>query len=328
MNFNYPPSLSMAQLPTPIQKLEKLSKTLEGPTLYVKRDDLTEMAMSGNKIRKLEFLLADAVEKKCDVLITCGGQQSNHARTTAVMAAKLGMKCHLVLRNSVGGALDGNLFLDRLFGAEIQFITPEEYEKVDILMAEMADGYKNKGHRPYVIPEGGSNELGTMGYFKAAEELAQQLSKMKLPIHHVVLAVGSGGTYAGLLLGKFYYDLPFNIYGINVCDDAHFFVNKIYDLVKSSNKLFDLNLTVSKNDIKIIDGYVGKGYALSRQEELEVIKKVARMEGLILDPVYTGKAMFGLIDQIRQGKFKAGENILFIHTGGIFGLFPKRQLFF
>ncbi len=328
MAFEYPKSINLARVPTPIEKLERLSTILEGPQIFIKRDDLTGIASSGNKIRKLEFLLAEALERGCDMLITCGGHQSNHARTTAVAAAKLGLKCHLILRNTMGGALDGNLFLNRLMGAEIEYITPEEYIRIDEIMADLAEDLKSKGHTPYIIPEGGSNELGALGYIKATEELAEQLKRMKLKIDHIVIAVGSGGTYAGVLLGKFLFDLPAELHGINVSDNESYFVNKIFDIAKKAWKRFNLSFDLNKQDIHIIDGYVGKGYGLSSQEEIDMIKRVSQVEGIILDPVYTGKAMLGIADQIRQGRFKHGENILFIHTGGVFGLFPKRALFF
>lgn len=328
MIFEFPDSVKLAQLPTPIEKLERLSLLLEGPQIYVKRDDLTGIELSGNKIRKLEFLLAEALQQECDILITCGGYQSNHARTTAATAAKLGLKCHLVLRNTMGGALDGNLFLNRLVGAEIKYITPEEYLRVDEIMADIAEELKSKGHRPYVIPEGGSNELGALGYLKAAQELAEQLRRLKLKIDYIIVAVGSGATYAGLLMGKFIFDLPAEIHGINVCDNESYFVNKISAILKNAQKRFNIEKSPGRKDITIIDGYVGKGYGLSSQEEIDMIKRVSQAEGIILDPVYTGKAMVGVADQIRHGKFKPGENILFIHTGGIFGLFPKKALFF
>jgi len=228
----------------------------------------------------------------------------------------------------MGAPLEGNLFINRLVGAEFEYITLEEYMQVDDVMLRIAEKLKEKGHQPYVIPEGGSNEVGSLGYVKAAGELAHQLKSMKLRIDHIVVPVGSGGTYAGLLLGKFLYDLPAQIHGINVCDDDSYFVNKISGLLKAMQKRYKLTFKIDKKDISIIDGYVGKGYGLSSQHEIDTIKKVARAEGVILDPVYTGKAMFGLSDQIHQGKFKPGENVLFVHTGGIFGLFPKKTLFF
>lgn len=328
MAFDFPKSIDLAQLPTPIEKLERLSKIFEGPQIYIKRDDLTGVGMTGNKVRKLEFLLGEALQNKCDYVITCGGSQSNHARATAVAAAKVGLKSLLVLRSSMSAPLEGNLFIGRLVGAEFEYITPEEYMRVDDVMLGIAVKLKAKGHKPYIIPEGGSNAVGSLGYVKATEELAHQIKSLKLRIDHIVVAVGSGGTYAGLLLGKFLYDLPAQIHGINICDDESYFVKKISSLLKDMQKRYELALKIEQKDISIIDGYVGKGYGLSRQEEIDTIKKVARAEGVILDPVYTGKAMLGLSDQIRQGRFKANENILFIHTGGIFGLFPKKTLFF
>ncbi|MCH7678220.1 D-cysteine desulfhydrase family protein [candidate division KSB1 bacterium] len=328
MAFDFPKSIDLAQLPTPIEKLERLSKIFEGPQIYIKRDDLTGVGMTGNKVRKLEFLLGEALQNKCDYVITCGGSQSNHARATAVAAAKVGLKSLLVLRSSMSAPLEGNLFIGRLVGAEFEYITPEEYMRVDDVMLGIAAKLKAKGHKPYIIPEGGSNAVGSLGYVKATEELAHQIKSLKLRIDHIVVAVGSGGTYAGLLLGKFLYDLPAQIHGINICDDESYFVRKISSLLKDMQKRYELALKIEQKDISIIDGYVGKGYGLSRQEEIDTIKKVARAEGVILDPVYTGKAMLGLSDQIRQGRFKANENILFIHTGGIFGLFPKKTLFF
>lgn len=328
MMLTYPPVIKLAQLPTPIEKLSRLTASLEGPEIYIKRDDYTGIAETGNKVRKLEFILAEAQRLKCSHLITCGGYQSNHARTTAVLAARLGLRCHLVLRNGMSTAMEGNLFLSRLVGAEIQQVTPAEYMQVNEIMQGVALDIKSKGGKAYVIPEGGSNEFGVLGYVKAAEEIATQLKELQLKLHHIVVPVGSGGTYAGLLLGKYLFDLPVAVHGINVCDNEAYFTNKISQIIDKVCKRFSLDLKSTKKEISIIDGYVGKGYGLSSQNEIEVIKQVAVKDGIILDPVYTGKALRGLVDQVRQGRFKPGENVLFIHTGGIFGLFPKRSLFF
>lgn len=328
MDLKFPERISLAQLPTPIEHLSRLSGLLEGPEIYVKRDDYTGLELTGNKSRKVEFLLAEAISQGCDTLITCGGHQSNHARTVAVVAAKYGLKSHLILRNGVSASTDGNLFVDRLVSAEIQYVTPETYQKNMAVMQEAADLYKSKGRKPYIIPEGGSNETGALGYVLAAQEIAGQIRETKTKFHHIVLAVGSGGTHAGLLLGKYLYDLPAKIHGINVCDDREYFVKAIHELLEKMRKRFQLDVSISRDEINIIDGYVGKGYGLSSQEEIDAIKLVARTEGLLLDPVYTGKAMFGLCDLIKKGEFKKGENVLFIHTGGIFGLFPKKSLFF
>jgi len=328
MMLTYPPAIKLAQLPTPIEKLSQLTARLEGPEIYIKRDDYTGIAETGNKVRKLEFILAEAQRLKSSHLITCGGYQSNHARTTAVLAARLGLGCHLVLRNGMSSAMEGNLFLSRLVGAEIQQVTPEEYMHVNDIMQGVALDIKSKGGKAYIIPEGGSNEFGVLGYVRAMEEMDKQLKERSISIQHMVVPVGSGGTYAGLLLGKYLFDLPVAVHGINVCDNEAYFTNKISKLIDKVCKRFSLDLKSAKKEISIIDGYVGKGYGLSSQNEIELIKQVAQKDGIILDPVYTGKAMHGLIDQIRQGRFKPGEKVLFLHTGGIFGLFPKKSLFF
>jgi len=329
LSFNFPSKLSLANLPTPIEKMDRLSKLWGGPEIYVKRDDLTGMALSGNKIRKLEFVIADAQKSGVDMLITCGGIQSNHARATAVAATKLGMKSYLVLRGQEGGEVDGNLLLDFLVGAKVKYITPEDYaNRVDEIMSELAADLKREGHHPYVIPEGASNELGTMGYLAATAEIRKQLKEMNLRIDYLICAVGSGGTHAGLLLGQKLYQQNYQVIGFNVCDDEAFFVNKISRIASGAIEKFEIDVDFKSEDIQIIDGYVGEGYALNRQEEIDFIKQIALTEGLILDPVYTGKVLFGLQDQISKGRFKKGERILFIHTGGLFGLFPKRGLFF
>lgn len=328
MSINYPPKISLANLPTPIEKLERLSELWGGPEIYVKRDDLTGMALSGNKIRKLEFVIAEACNQGADLLITCGGIQSNHARATAIAATKLGMKSYLVLRGQEGSEVNGNLFLDLLVGAKIKYITSEDYStRVDEIMADLAGQLKKEGHHPYVIPEGASNELGSMGYLAATEEIVEQLKIMKLNVDYIVCAVGSGGTHAGLLLGQKLYKQDYQIIGFNVCDDEHYFVQKISRISQKAIKRFGLDINFKKEDVKIIDGYVGEGYALNRQEEIDFMKQVALEEGLLLDPVYTGKALYGLKEQISNGRFKKDEKILFIHTGGLFGLFPKKKLF-
>jgi D-cysteine desulfhydrase len=328
MSLQLPERYALAHTPTPIEKLERLSQLFEGPDIYIKRDDLTGMGKTGNKVRKLEFLIAEALQDGVQVLITCGGLQSNHSRATALAAAKVGIKSHLVLRDSAGGDIDGNLFIDRLVGAEVDFITPQQYEQVDDLMHRRAEEYAQKGIKAYVIPEGGSTALGALGYVVAIEEVCRQMKTLHVEFDHVISAVGSGGTLAGMLLGKSAYEMKAQIHGINVCDDAPHFQDRISNIIREAKRRFGFDLNLHKKDINIIDGYVGKGYGLNRQEEIELIKLVARTEGIILDPVYTAKAMFGLKDQIRKGRFTKSEKILFWHTGGIFGLFPKRGLFF
>ncbi len=328
MSLQLPERYALAHTPTPIEKLARLSQLFGGPEIYIKRDDLTGIGKTGNKVRKLEFLIAEALREGAQILITCGGVQSNHARATALTAAKVGLKSHLVLRDSAGSDIDGNLFIDRLVGAEVEFITPQQYEQVDDIMHRLAENYASKGLKAFVIPEGGSIALGALGYVHAIDEVRRQMEAQQVEFDHMISAVGSGGTMAGMLLGKSAHHLKAQIHGVNVCDDAPYFQERISNIIREAKRKYGFNLNLPKKEINIIDGYIGKGYGLNRQEEIELIKLVAQTEGIILDPVYTAKAMFGLKDQIRKGRFTKSEKILFWHTGGIFGLFAKRGLFF
>lgn len=323
-----PEKLSLANLPTKIEKLDRLTKYLGGPNIYIKRDDQTGSELSGNKIRKLEFAVKEAQKLGCNLLITCGGNQSNHVRATAAVAAKLGMKSCLVLRGDRNTPPDGNHFLDLLLGADVRFISPEDYSSRRMeIMEEIKIEYEKKGMKPYVIPEGASNGIGTFGYYLGMEEIIKQQKEMGIRFDGIVLAVGSGGTYAGLYLANKIFNNSGRIHGINVCDNEEYFVNKIYDILIDSKKYYSEEVAISRDDISIIDGYVGAGYAKSSKKELEFIQFIAKLEGLILDPVYTGKAMYGMVEEIKKGRFKGDENLLFIHTGGMFGLFPQKELF-
>lgn len=326
--INIPNRIEIANLPTKIEKLERLSKKIGGPSIFIKRDDQTGAEISGNKIRKLEFAVKEALDQGCDMLITCGGIQSNHARATAAVAAKMGINSCLVLRGSKDEEVDGNHFLDKVLGAKIRFITPEEYaEKRMEIMEEIKDELAKEGYRPYIIPEGASNGIGTFGYFKAMEEIIMQEKEIGIKFDAVVIAVGSGGTYGGLFLANKMMNHNAKIYGVNVCDDEEHFKKQIEKVINESFAYMNKPIEFTRDEINIMDGYVGRGYALSRPEELEFIHELAKLEGVILDPVYTGKAMFGLVNEIKKGRFKDHSNVLFIHTGGLYGLFPKRSLF-
>lgn len=323
-----PQSINLANLPTKIEKLGRFSKYLNGPEIYIKRDDQTGSEFSGNKVRKLEFAVQEALNKGCDYLITCGGIQSNHARATAAVAAKLGIGSYLVLRTNKEEVIDGNYFLDEVLGAKIKFITAKEYrERRMEVMEEIKEKLDYEGHKAYIIPEGASNGIGAYGYFKAMEEILNQEKEMGIKFDAIVLAVGSGGTYAGLFYANKYYKNNAKIYGVNVCDDEEYFKDAINNILYESFNYTKESINFSKDEINIIDGYVGRGYALSRPEEITFIHELAKMEGVILDPVYTGKAMYGLVEEIKKGKFKNYNNILFIHTGGLFGLFPQKDMF-
>jgi D-cysteine desulfhydrase len=329
MKIKFPPSLDLACLPTPIQKIKGLPSISNDFALYVKRDDLTGFALSGNKVRKLEFVLAEALEQKADCLITCGGEQSNHARATAVLAIQLGLRPYLVLFAEGKPKLDGNLFLDKMVGAEIKYITKDDYfNRRDQIMQEIANDLKKKGHRPYLIPEGASNTLGTWGYVKAGQEIKKEVDKNKMKIERIVLASSSGGTYAGLFISSKLLNWKVRITGFNVNYDKDFIIDRIWKLLVDTKKRFDLKIGLDKGEIEIIDGYVGAGYAKTSNRECKLLKSIASSTGLILDPVYTGKAMFGLLDQIKKKEMSEKENILFLHTGGAFSLFAYKDKFF
>lgn len=324
-----PEHLSLANLPTKIEKLERLTAGLGGPNIYVKRDDQTGTEYSGNKVRKLEFSVKEALDRNCNVLITCGGIQSNHCRATAAVAAKLGLKSCLVLRYGDGTPpIDGNYFLDKVLGADVRIISPDDYKnKRQEIMESIKNEYDSNGYNSYIIPEGASNGIGTFGYFKCMTEIKEQEKELGIDFDTIVLTIGSGGTYAGMILANKVYNMNKKIIGINICDDEIVFRNKTKLLIDESKEYLNEDVDITDDDIKIIDGYVGRGYALSRKEEIDFVYELAKLEGIILDPVYTGKSMYGLTEEIKKGTFKDSKNILYIHTGGLYGLFPSKDLF-
>jgi D-cysteine desulfhydrase len=321
--FEFPSHISLARLPTPIETLDRLSSRLAGPKLLVKRDDLTGTPLSGNKVRKLEFFAKAALDTGCDTLITCGAIQSNHARATAIAAARLGLNSYLVLREGADSAYEGNLILDKLVGARVKFITRQQYFQARDIMQNLARELADEGHTAYVIPEGGSNALGCMGYIQAVQEIKGQLEALGQTVDYIISPVGSGGTLAGLLLGVKLFKLDCRVIGINVSSTAKHHTKRVQSIITDTVRQFGLNISIDPSEIEIIDGYVGLGYAQSRLEEISFIKEVAQTEGLILDPVYSGKTMYGLATEIKKGRFKPGQTVLFIHTGGIFGLFAN-----
>jgi len=326
--MQFPGTLNLAMLPTPLERIRRLSGVSDDFKIFIKRDDLTGFGLSGNKIRKLEYLAYEALKRKCDTLITCGGIQSNHSRATAIVAAQLGLKSYLVLFEEDKPKDDGNLFLSRLVGAEVKYISAEEYQWADDIMEEVRSKLKSKGRIGYVIPEGGSNALGIWGYIKAAHEIKSQLDSMKVRVDRVITAVSSGGTYAGLYIGSKLLKWKLKVTGFNIRETSAIATERIWKLVQDHLEGFKSDISVGKQEIEVIDGYVGKGYGLSRKVELDLLKSAAKETGIILDPVYSGKAMLGLVDQIKRGDFTKTENILFLHTGGGFGLFPIKERFF
>ncbi|MFA6712489.1 MAG: D-cysteine desulfhydrase family protein [Bacteroidales bacterium] len=332
--------LSLANLPTKIQKLERLSSELN-MNVFIKRDDQTGSEWSGNKIRKLEFSVQEAQEMGCNVLITCGGIQSNHCRATVSVATYFGMRSAVLLRISEQPPVEGNYFLDLLMGADVKFCTKEEYgTRRGEIMEAMAENYRLKGLKPYIIPEGASNGIGTLGYYNAMNEIVEQEKELGITFDTIVVATGSGGTCSGLNLANIIKGYNKRIVSMAVCEDVDYFQNVALTISKealsylvkqneiSEQKKIELEKMLKKSDFEINDKYVGIGYALSRPEELEHIKRIARLEGVVFDPVYTGKATYGLKNELEKGgDLRTSKNILFIHTGGLFGLFPISDKF-
>jgi L-cysteate sulfo-lyase len=318
------PRVSLAHLPTPLEFLPRLTRHLGGPNIYVKRDDCTGLGTGGNKTRKLEFLMADALQQSATTVITQGAVQSNHARQTAAAAAKLGLACELVFEKRIEGASDpylhsGNVLLDRIFGARVR-----EVAKGSDMTAELdavADEVRKSGKTPYVIPGGGSNPTGALGYVDCALELVSQANRQGLVIDHVVHATGSAGTQAGLAVGLKAIHTGIPLLGIGVGADRKAQEQKVFELATKTAKFTGAEDVVKREDIVCNCDYVGPGYGVPTEAMNAAVLLAARLEGLLFDPVYTGKALAGMIDLVRNGWFDGAENIVFIHTGGSAGLF-------
>lgn len=334
----FPPKLSLARLPTPLQPLRRLSALLGGPTIWVKRDDLTDCAVSGNKIRKLEFTLARAINQGCDTLITCGGEQSNHCRATALLGAQLGLKVHLLLRDEGQTAetpttlnkdhvvADGNLFLDYLAGAEVTVYQKKYYQRhLPALLEEWRDYYRARGAKPYVIPTGASDATGVWGYVHCTDELVEDFHRTGIRPQTIVHATGSGGTQAGLTAGVALHGEDIDVIGIAVCDNAAYFQRKVAEDISGWQDSYGIGLDSGALTVQVDDRFIGPGYAQAGTEIFACIGEVARREGIIFDPVYTGKAFYGLMERIKAGEHARESDIVFIHTGGIFGLFCQRK---
>jgi D-cysteine desulfhydrase len=321
-----PPRLSLARLPTPLEPSPRLGAAL-GIDLLWKRDDLTGLELSGNKARKLELILAEAEAGGADTLVTCGGAQSNHCRATAFAAAKRGLSSVVLLRvpdPSRPPAPEANVLLDRLAGAEIRWVSPGEYARRAELLAAVAAELRGAGRRPYVIPEGGSSALGSWGYALAVTEVLGQLPpRWRDAEVSLAYACGSGGTGAGIELGvRLAGWRGARPLGFAVCNDARYFRDAIAGLCADARRRWPGLPAVPASEVAIDDRFVGPGYGLSSDEGLEIIRRAARADGILLDPVYTGKAMLGVASLARAGGRLAGSRVVFFHTGGAFGLFP------
>ncbi|MDI6894354.1 MAG: D-cysteine desulfhydrase family protein [Bacillota bacterium] len=322
MQFARLPRLHLAGLPTPLEEAVGLERLFPGVHLFLKRDDLTHAALGGNKARKLEFLFADVRRQDADVVLTVGGPQSNHARITAALAARLGLECILVLEGEEPEERQGNLLLDRLLGAEVRFAGARPAQEV---MEEAAADLRARGRHPYPIPVGGSTPLGAVGYCLAMQEMLAQAAGMGVVAHRVYVATGSGGTQAGLVLGGRVLDPALRVTGISVSRSSGESRPRVADLATGAARLLGLPVTVSAGEVEVLDDYIGPGYGIPTPACLEAIRLLAREEGVLLDPVYTGKAMGALVDHLRRGVVKPGENVVFWHTGGSPTLFAYSQ---
>ena len=310
------PRVRFANLPTPVESLPRLSAALEGPHLWVKRDDLTGLAFGGNKTRKLEFVLAEVQANGARTLITVGAAQSNHCRQTAALAARVGLDCILVLSGDPSMSTSGNLLLDRLFNAEIVWTNQEE--RSDVLKRTFDTAWAD-GRRPYLIPLGASNVTGAMAYAYAFDELMQQQVKPDWIVH----ASSSGGTQAGLLLGARRAGWQGKILGISIDEPAQILRKTVASLASESSERMGEKILFEAKDVLVNDEYLGGGYGVMGDVEHQAIKLFAQQEGLLLDPVYTGRAAAGLIDLIQKDYFKSEEVVLFWHTGGTPALFAE-----
>ncbi len=319
MNLAKFPRRRYTQGKTPLEFLPNFSKALGGPNIYIKRDDLLGLTAGGNKTRKLEFLVADAIAQGADTLITCGAVQSNHCRLTLAAAVKEGLKCRLILeervKDSYSPEASGNNFLFRLLGVEKIKVVPLDSNFVD-LMQEVKDELAAEGRKGYIIPGGGSNVIGATGYVACAQEILEQTFDMGLNLDYVVTTSGSGGTHGGLLVGLLGNNSNIPIIGVSVRANKEKQEKMIFDLAQRTADHVGFNSKIPREAVNVIDGYVGAGYSVPTDEMVEAVQLLARTEGILLDPVYTGKAMSGLIGLIRKGHFKKEDNVLFIHTGG------------
>jgi D-cysteine desulfhydrase family pyridoxal phosphate-dependent enzyme len=333
MSLESRPRVSLATLPTPIVEAHRLRAALGGdrcPRIFIKRDDLTGLALGGNKARKLEFLMADALSQHAEVVVSSGATQSNHARMTAAAARAVGLECVLVLSaREADPALQGNLLLDRLFGATIHFIqanpdprfavAADEVEKV----AEVVANLTRRGRRPYVIPIGGSSPIGALGYVDGTRELQEQLTASAIHADRVYYASGSRGTQAGLELGARAFRCAYRLHGIAVSAGEDEKRRRAARLMNEAAALVGLPVRVEPSELVTDQRFIGEGYGIPSTECLEAIRLLARSEAILLDPCYTGKAMAGLIHDVRTGAIAPEETVVFLHTGGAPALFSQ-----
>ena len=330
MHLSRFPRVHLAHCPTPLEPMDSLSRHLGGPKLYVKRDDCTGLATGGNKTRKLEFLMGEALAQGCDTVLTEGATQSNHVRQTAAAAAKLGLKCHALLEHRIEDpdddyARNGNFLLDRLLGAEIHDYPADT--DMNAALEEVAADVRRAGGKPYVIPAGGSNRVGALGYVSCALEILHQANEMGVRIDHVIHATGSNGTQAGLVAGLEGANSGIPVTGICVSKSKELQEELCVSLTAETAEYIGIRGEIRREAIIANDQYFGSGYGHPTEGMREAVRLTATHEAILLDPVYSGKAMAGLIDLIRKGVFGTDETVLFLHTGGAAAVFAYRKVF-
>ncbi|MHA1944686.1 MAG: D-cysteine desulfhydrase family protein [Candidatus Hodarchaeales archaeon] len=323
-DLNSIPRTPLCVLPTPITKMKNLSKIV-GANIFIKRDDLTGVAFGGNKNRKLEFLLADALAKKANVIITEGALQSNHCLQTAACASKVGLDCELVLSGSIENTISGNLLLNKILDTTLHIV--KDASQRQKMMKERATSLEKMGKRVYLIPTGGSTDIGALGYINCVKEIQEFSKRKKINFHSIVIATGSGGTHAGFILGcKFYYP-DCDVIGITVADNKQEMNDHVYRIIKDFQQSQALHFDEDEFKCTIYDNYFGPGYGVPTKEVIDTIKIVAKEEGIFLDPVYNGKAMVGLIDLFNKEILPQEGNYLFLHSGGGPSLFNYSKHF-
>lgn len=319
------PRVRLAALPTVLEAAPRLGKQL-GVDLYIKRDDNTGLAVGGNKARKLEYLVGDALQNGADTLITTGGPQSNHCRMTAAAAAKCGLDCHLVFTGDAIDVRQGNLLLDQLLGAHLHFLGSDDGKLAELRMKELADELKLQGRNPYIVPLGGSNAVGALGYIRAIKEVLDQTDALGLGFDVIIHASGSAGTQAGLLAGIKAFDLPITVIGISVSRSQERLTREVLELCQATLDNAGLKRSIAPAEVIVYDEFVGRGYGVPTELSTEALEMFARLEGVIIDPVYTAKAAAGLLELTRKGVIPAGSKVLFWHTGGSPALFADQDM--
>lgn len=328
MEYKNIEKIDLAILPTPIQRLKNISKAY-GANIYIKRDDLTGLGMGGNKLRKLEYLLKEALDLGCSAVLTHGATQTNHGMLTAAAASKLGLKTILILKDSSGKRpeLSGNLMLDEILGADVRLVNTQglDKEEAENLASQAAKEavleYEARGMKVYEIPTGGSSALGSLGYVRAAGEIKDQAEAMDLKFDYLICGQGSKGTFSGLWLGSKYYQTDYELIGVNVMETPATIKEDLASFINEVSSSYEMNISCRPDDLKLVEDAFKEGYAVPDRETFQTIRDLARSEGIFVDPTYTGKVFVAMLDLIRTGEIEKGSNILFVHTGGYPGFF-------